>query len=461
MNAFTRADTLHRVVKQAIDSGIASSIEEAESLFRGYRLCFSIGEAEVRHPDHQAALLTGIALARRVFLGGVTVVDDLDVPLNVPLPLGVSLQQAVEALGGQCGRGGIADQPCVFIGGTRRPREGPFRVRTVYAGWRGGVVPADADSLYGDDPVMPLAPMLAAAVAVSEAFFHVQGQTPVAGRRSVGFSLWHPDRTDWLGAPNADPPLRYLPSNLWLIGLGHLGQAYLWALGLLPYPQPTSVSLVLQDVDIITPSSESTSILSEPKMTGVKKTRAMAEWAERRGFNTAIVERLFDASFTRNDDEPAIALCGLDSALGRRALDQVGFPFVVEAGLGRGHRDFRTIRLHTLPGNRSAKEIWKATLKQEDLTGRAAYQKMLHDGESDRCGVALLAGKAVGAPFVGAVAACLAISEVLRLLHGGPLHQLIDLDLQSPDHRTVLQQTRDFSNLNPGYVRTPTLEPGH
>ena len=119
-------------------------------------------------------------------------------------------------------------------------------------------------------------------------------------------------------------------------------------------------------------------------MVGTKKTRAMAAWAERRGFATSILERLFDASLIRSDDEPAIALCGLDNALGRRALDQVGFPFIVEAGLGRGHRDFRTIRMHTLPGSRTATEIWSATVEQEDLAKRAAYQKMLHEGKLDR-----------------------------------------------------------------------------
>ena len=203
---------------------------------------------------------------------------------------------------------------------------------------------------------------------------------------------------------------------------------------------------------MITPSTESTSILSDANLVRQKKTRAMAAWAEQRGFVTAIHERLFDASFTRQDGEPAVALCGLDNAIGRQALDQAGFDFVVEAGLGHGYRDFRTLRMHTLPGARSAAEIWKPIPLAEDVGGRAAYQKMLNESELDRCGVTLLAGKAVGAPFVGALAACLVISEVLRLLHGGPLHQLIDLDLQSIEHRTAILQTRDFSSLNPGYV---------
>jgi hypothetical protein len=301
-------------------------------------------------------------------------------------------------------------------------------------------------------PIMALAPMLAAALAVNEAFLFASGQSAVAGRRTIGLSVWNPTAScDWLAAGD-EPPLTLLPTNLWLIGLGHLGQAYLWALGLLPFANPEEVRLVLQDVDIITPSTESTSILTDASMVKHKKTRAMATWAEHRGFTTAIHERLFDASFRRQEDEPAVALCGLDNGLGRQALDQVGFDFVVEAGLGRGHRDFRAVRLHTLPGSRPAAQIWRSERDDEQVSDRPAYEHMLKRGELDRCGVTLLAGKAVGAPFVGATAATLAIAEILRLLHGGPVHELIDLDLKSPEYRSTVLNTRDFGTLNPGYA---------
>lgn len=454
MNAFTKADTLHRLVKQALDSGAAASLAEAEALFRGYRVCFSVDRDAAAQPEHQAALLTGMALARRVFLGGVAVTGELDVPLRIPLPLAPILRAAVTALGAEIEPDEPGDRPLIFIGGGSRPKGAGFRLRMVYAGWRGGVIPAHAAFAARERWVMPLAPMLAAALAVSEAFFHVQGATPIAGRRPVGFSLWRPARAAWLDGDEDAPPTRYLPSKLWLIGLGHLGQAYLWALGLLPYPHPTRTALVLQDYDIITPSTESTSILSERRMAGRKKTRVLASWCKRRGFETTILERPFDASFTRGEDEPVIALCGLDNAQGRRSLDRVGFDFIVEAGLGRGHRDFRTIRMHTLPASRTASDIWTPVgAEDNDLADRAAYRKLLHDGELDRCGVTLLAGKAVGAPFVGAVAACFAVAEVLRLLHGGPLHQLLDLDLQSPDHPTLVEQIHSFEGLNPGFVR--------
>src|SRR5258708_36886111 len=100
MTTHTAADTLHRLVKQAIDSGEAASVEDAQALFRGYRLTFLIGPDEVSRADHQAALLTGVALARRVFLGGVTVEGALDVPLAGPPAFGDTVRRAVLALGG-------------------------------------------------------------------------------------------------------------------------------------------------------------------------------------------------------------------------------------------------------------------------------------------------------------------------------------------------------------------------
>lgn len=450
------ADSLHRLVKEALDSGAAASIEEAQKLFHGYQLVVEIANADVECAAHQTALLTCVALARRVFLGGIYARGNIDALLAVPLPLGRRLGDAVIALGGRLASGTEGNElPTISIGRSPHARREGFHVRTVFAGWRGGIVPAYSDVVLTGGPPIPPAAVLAAALAVNEAFLYVRGESAVAGRRAVGLSLWKPDPAhDWLHQATDGPALRLLPSRLWLLGLGHLGQAYLWSVAMLPYEDPGAVHLVLQDVDVITPSTESTSILSDASVIGQKKTRAMAAWLDRRGFSTVIYERLFDASVMRREDEPSVALCGLDNALGRRALDRAGFGLVVEAGLGRGFRDFRAIRLHTLPGSRSAAEIWREQKESPEsrTSHAAAYSKLLAERVLDKCGVTLLAGKAVGAPFVGAVAGSLVVSEVLRLLHGGALTQLIDFDLQSPEHRTLVLQRRDFSAFNPGYV---------
>lgn len=451
---FSPADEMHRLAKRAMDSGAAQSREEAEALLKGHRLALAIDAANASDPHHQAALLTAVALGRRVFLGGVQVEGDLGAELCTPLPFGATLREAVIALGASPGAA-TSGTPLIIIGGPLRAKSEMFQVRTVFEGWRGGIVPAHTIGIEpGPCGVMPLAPMLSAALAVNEAFLHVSGDLGSAGRRLVGLDLWTlAPGPAWLFPDPGEPALSYLPSRLWLIGLGHLGQAFLWALGLLPYADPGDVRLVLQDNDVITPSTESTSILSDATSVGLRKTRAMAAWAERRGFCTTITERLFDANVKRVPDEPAIALCGLDNAAGRRALDQAGFDFVVEAGLGRGHHDFRSLLVHTLPGEAPAAALWPDHAGAVPAADAAAYRRMLDDGSLDRCGVTLLAGKAVGAPFVGAVAATLAISEVMRLLHGGRLHRLIEMNLIDLAHFNAVKQLRDFSSLNPGFAR--------
>lgn len=452
MTLFTPADHLHRLAKRAVDSGAAESLEAAVAALGTYALAIDYLPDGALDSADQTALLTAIVLARRVFLGGVRVAGPLEGPLLTRIGDGRTLQDAVIALGATVGpaRPGT---PSVAIGGGARPKVYYFSVRTVYAGWRGGIVPAHADAPFAHDaPVMPLAAMLAAALAVNEAFLHIADDSRVAGRRTVGLSLWEP-AADWF-APATEPPVRFLPTRLWLIGLGHLGQAYLWALGALPYADPAALHLLLQDTDIVTPSTESTSVLTTAALISQRKTRTTAAWAERRRFMTTLTERPFDAQTIRTSDEPAIALCGVDNVEARRCLDGAGFDLVVEAGLGRGHRDFRSLLIHTLPGDVPSRQLWHEDADiASSVEDAPAYRRLLDDKALDQCGVTLLAGKAVGAPFVGAVAASLVVSQVLRLLHGAPVDKLIDLNLVDPAYRTVLVNPRDFTALNPGFVK--------
>lgn len=447
-------DTLHRLMKQALDSGTVESVEAAKRLFAGYRLSVSIDPADADRPEHQATLLTVVALASRVFLGGVHVSGASGASLLMGQVGGKSLADAVIDHGGAIASG-LREDPVVYIGGGARPRRDGFALRTHAAGWRGGISPAHSDfEIAGSAPIATAA-TLSAALAVAEAYFHVSKALPTAGRRTLGLSLWNPNPDiDWRVDNRSEPTLRYLPNRLWLIGLGHLGQAYLWNIGLLPYADPAALSLVLQDIDDVTTSTHSTSVLTVPTMVSLKKTRVIADWAEDRGYSVSLMERYFADDFTRQPIEPSIALCGLDNALGRRALDKVGFDMVVEAGLGRGHQDFQKIRLHTLPGPRTAENIWPEADHLNDPTIPDAYQKLVKTGSLDQCGATLLAGKAVGAPFVGMVASCLAVSEILRILHGGCSCQLADLDLLSVDHRHVVQiaDNNQFAQINPGFT---------
>ena len=448
----TSPDALHRLVKQVMDNGTATTVAEAEAIFKGYSIAIHFGSPNNDEVGQQIMLLTTVALAKRVFLGGVTVYGELSRLQKTPLPLGPTLKNAVQALGASVG-GKPVEAVQILIGDAESPAHG-FSVRPVASGWRGGIVAGDHSLNFSDRHSLPTAAMFAASLAVNEAFLHLNGAVPAAGHRSLGLSLWNlKSDADWLLDDPEEPELIYLPSFLWLIGLGHLGQAYLWGLGLLPYAGDQTLKMVLQDTDIVTPSTESTSILTDASMVGLMKTQVVAAWARRRGFRAEIHERLFGPWIKRQSFEPSVALCGIDNALGRRALDQAGFDLVLEAGLGHGHRDFRTMRIHSFPGSRSSQEIWKPkSTQRENIVENPAYENLLTRGQLDQCGVTLLAGKAVGAPFVGAAAAALLLSELLRVLHSGGLNQLIDFDLLSVDERLIVPNKGNFMEFNPGFV---------
>ncbi len=447
-------DELHRLVKLAMDTGEAESIEHAQRIFAGYRIGVMVGPEIQWSWSHQAALLTLLELASRVFLGGiqVTIPDDIPIPNLVAESFGV--MRTMDRLGVRRVPSIEPHMPTVVIGTAVAPHDARFAVQAVFSGWRAGIIPANASLPFDFDVEFPLSAILAAALAVNEAFLFVRRDTPEAGLREIGISLWEPDAiNDWSATSHDGPGIDYLPNKLWLLGLGHLGQAYLWTLSLLPYVRPDEVSLVLQDFDVITRSTLSTSILSNRHMIGFKKTRAIAAVVEARGFKTEIIERRFDETLRVLPDDPQIALCGLDNALARWPLCEVGFKFVVEAGLGSGAMDFRAIRIHTFPGTRDPRDLWGPAEGADNIPGAPAYDDLTRRG-LDQCGVTMLAGKAVGAPFVGITAAAFSIAEILRMLHDGPIFALHDMNLKSPQSRVSSKRTTAVALINPGFSRS-------
>src|SRR5215470_10203648 len=136
------ADRLNRLVKLALDTGEAASIEDAEKMFFGYKLSVSVGE-DVRHcATQQAALLTIVNCARRSLLGGVEVEGIAGMPLLLPVHPYRTLKEAVAGLGGKVVDAASRDAALVVVGDALQNEGRPFAVRTTFDGWAGGIVPA-------------------------------------------------------------------------------------------------------------------------------------------------------------------------------------------------------------------------------------------------------------------------------------------------------------------------------
>lgn len=453
------SDNLSRTIKLAIDSGEAATLEEAAAIFEGYAIRIHVGQDVANSSTLQAALLTAVNAARRCFLGGVEVVGCVDAPLRVPLNNYVSLRDAVAGLGGIILQSTSEKKtPEIVVGEINTAViTADFAIRATFDGWTGAIAPiADGIRLAENTDFTP-AGVLAGALAVSEAFQYVRGCNVYAGKRSVGLSLWDPATRD-LFSPTTDhgPALELLPSNLWIIGLGHLGQSFLWTLGFLPFARPGEVRLVMQDTDRLVQANDSTSPLTDRSKLKQFKTRAMAVWAERRGFTTTIVERLFAADFKINSYEPRLAICGVDNAIARRVVEDVGFHHVIEAGLGKGGEEYLAFQLHTFPGGKKAADTWSEFAKAASDADRAAppsvpaYDALATAG-LHQCGLTLLANRSVGAAFVGLFTSTLMIAEVLRRLSGGKAYDVIDGSLRNLSALTTLEKA-NTGIFNPGYT---------
>lgn len=410
---------LHRTAKYFMDKGRVVSHEEAMALLEKFGLTILVGDEIAHSLHHQTALLTLINVARRTLLGGIEVYGLPDCASLTPLAPNSRLIDAVRELGGATVSDVREEWPSALIGSADARATTTPCWQMTWEGWRGGVIPVRMGRCLAEANAIALSPALAAAICAAEVFSYHAGDHPMAGRRAAGLSLWRPG-DDWLSLDPTEPTLAYLPSRLWIIGLGNLGQAFAWLLASLPYEDRTQVQVMLQDFDRLAPSNDSTSLLSFLPDIGRRKARVVAQWLEHRGFETLLEERHFGPSTRRAENEPSVALCGVDNAQARGALEQAGFGLVVEAGLGGGPEAFRSISLHTFPASRSADQIWsrQVALASENFEDMPAYRS-LKDAGMDRCGLAQLASRTVGVPFVGLIAGCLVIAELLRRLNGG------------------------------------------
>ena len=441
-------DNLHRTVKTVLDSGEVGTIEAAMRLFESYKIQIVVGQGTRCNPALQATALTAVNCAVRTFLGGVSVVmEPDDIPLAVRFPNCNDLAEAINRLGGSLCEQAIPGVPTLVIGSQSGNTPDPLAIRAVVSGWSGGVVPARTSRHEDRASSFTPAGVLAGALGVSEVFQRVRQSQPMACRRSTGLNLWRYEQ-EWESQDNG-PELDRLPEMAWIIGLGNLGQAYIWNLGLLPYGN-VSARLVLQDFDFVSHSNLSTSLLTTRPLVGSRKTRAVASWAESLGFDTTVIERPFADNFQVGSDEPPVALAGVDNVAARRSLEDVGFTRIIEAGLGGGPSDYLGIDLHSFPSSKRAQDTWSGHRRPESVADQPAYRN-LQNRTSDRCGIVQVADRSVGAPFVGAIAGAMVVAELVRTVLGYHHYERVSCHLRDLGSRTVSTGTT-LTPFNAGSV---------
>ena len=299
-------------------------------------------------------------------------------------------------------------------------------MRAFWDGWISGVAPAKDPAPFGRSDCA-LAGVAAGALAVGRAFLAEQGDVR-AGRTAQSLSLWLPDTSE-LSVHDPGPVLGsvYLPKSLWFIGLGNLGQAFLWSLTLLPYPKPEEVLLLFQDDQCVGKENWGTSVLVKRGPYGMLKTRIAEDWAMQRGFQVRRIDRRLDENLFRAPTEPAIAFAGLDRMPARRLLGGRGFEYVIDAGLGATVTDYRKFRLNVFdsasnPANHFADVEDETAQVIHDLIQLRADKELTETRGDGGCGAAMLAGSSVAVPFVSAFVSALSITQAIRIASGDAHH---------------------------------------
>ncbi|MGB8356675.1 MAG: hypothetical protein WCD79_22445 [Chthoniobacteraceae bacterium] len=404
------------------------SYERACEMLGELKLNLICGEEIRNSPSLQAAVLTAINCGKRAFLGGVAIALPENTSLRIPWPTSGSFNKVVKELGAveSIGKASATTRTIVF-GDVKTVGEG---LCLACDGWRGGVFPVGATMTFEAGSDFALGGVFAGAFAVARSFLSASEISNRDVMEPTGYSLWRPDLS-WLSADAIGPDLESLPAKLWLLGLGHLGQAYAWTLGLLPFSNEQPAKLFLQDYDLLEKGNWSAGLLCEESELDKLKTRICANWLEARGFKTRLIERPFDHNIRRGDDEPRIALCGFDNPESRQLLEDAGFELVVDASLGASMERFDRIVLRTFPdASTKARDIYSNVQKE-----KAPIDQLDFGEKKDECGIVLdeIAGKAISSSFTGACAGALVLAEVLRALHGGKRCEFLNAELRSVD----------------------------
>lgn len=421
MNAYVARS---RVTKALTDGKLAESFAAAEARLDAVRTCVIVGANALATRAGQAATLTAVATTMKCFGRVQLVCSAPDTKLLAPIPLGRSISEASQALGATIGAEIDADTTHLIRIGEATLWRG-WQVSAWWDRWLAGTRTA-ANARCGEAD-LGIAGIFAGALAVRQIFATVRG----AGRsHDATVSLWEP----WHIADLAQTgPVRFvMPNKLWLVGLGHLGQAFVWALLSLPYRGERYA--VLQDDQYIGIENAPTSLLVTPPDISVRKARVASRWLEHGGWRTELIERRHAGDIARTENDPPILLSGLDDVRPRRLLAGLGFDYMVDAGIGYGAGDFEGLQVRTIPAGAPIEGLWNEDAQsgnRDRLIKSTVYQSL--EQEVGLCGTIAIADASVAVPFVGAATAALAIAQLARLGSMAPGVALLQLELSAPE----------------------------
>jgi hypothetical protein len=383
------AESLNRTMKLAMDEGRVQSYQEAIDLFRSFRIRLQVAPGFSSKQGIEAAVLTLLRAGPKTFLGGVELLGPLDERCTLAWFAGKSLGEVATECGVSAGTAADVHLPTICVGPGVAPTDGFWLGLAMEAD--GFVLTPDVSRMSPGDGSVE-AGVAGAGAALNQAFQHIYRKAPQAGQREVTFRF-----------PMPDPQVAR--RDLWLVGLGHLGQAYLWTT-MLKGEMVRPAIVRLTDDDKVSTSSLSTCLLVDAADVGRTKVDAVATRLKALGVNVKRDPARVDLDAGPVTSAQPLCVVAVDNLALRKSLDRVRGAVVLEAGIGDGVDGFTRVQAHAFPGRRLARDIWAGEDPKASRTvdiSKPAYRSLLEES-GDECGTTLIAGRSIATPFVGAFA---------------------------------------------------------
>lgn len=208
-------------------------------------------------------------------------------------------------------------------------------IEAISSGWRGGINLIDQDriQLLNKNNPISLRPVASASIACYAAFCKVYGLESSRIDMNTGLSLWNLNAgKNWFKDTNDGPEQLYYPRNIWSLGLGHLGQAYLWTIALMNIKKSEEITFLLQDDDVIGKENIGSQVLSFNDDVGKLKTRPCMNFLEYLGFKTRLIEKPFEKVDSDSEwmKDFTFLINGVDNITTRRNINKMNLDLYLD-----------------------------------------------------------------------------------------------------------------------------------
>jgi molybdopterin/thiamine biosynthesis adenylyltransferase len=376
----------------------------------------------------QLAFLTTVNIARRVFLKGVNCVLPQNT-LNLLKMSSLYFNDMVVKYGGKLSDNNSEENDIKILFGLECYDDNC--IESISSGWRGGVNFNNQKRIEIEEEMnyTTLGPVASASLACFYSFCKCYNLLENNIEFNCGITLWDLGiKNDWYKQENDGPKDLNFPRNIWNLGLGHLGQAYIWTLGLMNCRDPKKVNFLLQDSDIVEAENFGSQVLSTEQYFGLPKTRPCVSFLEDLGFKTQIIEK----PFINGDAEQAwmenfhFLLNGVDNVKTRISLTKNNLQLFLDGATNGRLQLFDSFTMKNI--SKSGKNIDELWPDKEENT--MVLHKNLYDRyeKEHRCGY--ITNHGISTPFIGLFSSTILIAELLRSINFGKCYSVISLQLR-------------------------------